>query len=105
MEPAMKLYNVKLLTIVCEILAQKNVIDILEKHKTSGYTIYEAEGNGAKGVRGKGFKNEKNVKIETILTEKTAEKIIEDILSTLISDFAIIFYLGDVQVARTEKFT
>lgn len=101
----MKLYNVKLLTIVCEILAQKNVIDIFEKHKVSGYTIYEAEGNGAKGIRGKGFKNEKNVKIETILTEKTAEKIIEEILSTLISDYAIIFYINDVQVARVEKFT
>jgi nitrogen regulatory protein PII len=104
-ESAMKLYNVKMLTITCEILAQKNVIDILQKHQVSGYTIYEAEGNGTKGMRGKGFKNEKNVKIETILTEKTAEKIIEDILSTLISDFAIIFYLSDVQVARTEKFT
>lgn len=101
----MKLYNVKLLTIVCEILAQKNVIEILEEHKVSGYTVYEAEGNGAKGIRGKGFKNEKNVKIETILTQKTAEKVIEAILSTLISDFAIIFYLNDVQVARTEKFT
>ncbi len=100
----MKLYNVKLLTITCEILAQKNVIDILEKYKVSGYTIYESEGNGTKGIRGKGLKDEKNVKIETVLTEKTAEKIIEDILSTLISDFAIIFYMSDIQVARTEKF-
>lgn len=100
----MKLYNAKLLTVTCEILAQKNVIDILEKHQVSGYTIYESEGNGAKGVRGKGLRDEKNVKIETILTEKTAEKIIEDILSTLISDFAIIFYMSDIRVARTEKF-
>lgn len=100
----MKLYNVKLLTITCEILAQKNVIDILEKHQVSGYTIYESEGSGTKGIRGKGLKNEKNVKIEIVLTEKTAEKIIEDILSKLISDFAIIFYMSDVQVARSEKF-
>lgn len=100
----MKLYNAKLLTITCEILAQKNVIDILEKHQVSGYTVYESEGSGAKGIRGKGLRDEKNVKIETVLTEKTAEKIIEDILSTLISDFAIIFYMSDIQVARTEKF-
>lgn len=100
----MKLYNVKLLTITCEILAQKNIIGILEEHQVSGYTVYEAEGNGAKGIRGKGLKNEKNVKIEVILTEKTAEKIIERILRTLISDFAIIFYTSDIQVARTEKF-
>ncbi len=101
----MKLYNVKMLTIVCEILAQKNIINILEKHNVSGYTTYESEGNGARGIRGRGFKNEKNVKIEVILRETTAEKIIEDILSKLISDFAVIFYMSDVQVARSEKFT
>lgn len=101
----MKLYNVKLLTVVCEILAQKSVINILERHKVSGYTVYEVEGNGTKGIRGKGLKDEKNVKIETILTEKTSEKIIEDILSQMISDYAIIFHVSDIQVARTEKFT
>jgi len=29
----MKLYNVKLLTITCEILAQKNILEILKNHK------------------------------------------------------------------------
>lgn len=101
----MKLYNVKMLTVVCEILAQKSVISILERHMVSGYTVYEVEGNGAKGIRGKGLKDEKNAKIEVILTEKTAEKIIEDILSQMISDYAIIFHVSDIQVARTEKFT
>jgi hypothetical protein len=45
----MKLYPVKLLTITCEILAQKNIIEILSKHKITGYTIYEVNGNGARG--------------------------------------------------------
>ena len=48
----MKLYDVKLLTITCEILAQKNVIEILKNHDITGYTTYEVEGNGAKGLRG-----------------------------------------------------
>ena len=56
----MKLYNAKLLTITCEILAQKNVIDILNKHKVSGYTTYEVEGSGSRGIRGQGLKDEKN---------------------------------------------
>ena len=45
----MKLYNIKLLTVTCEILAQKNVIEILAKHNITGYTTYEVEGNGARG--------------------------------------------------------
>jgi hypothetical protein len=51
----MKLYPVKLLTITCEILAQQNIIDILSKHEITGYTIYEVNGNGARGLRGQGF--------------------------------------------------
>ena len=46
----MKLYDVKLLTITCEILAQKNVIEILKNHEITGYTSYEVDGNGEKGL-------------------------------------------------------
>ena len=66
----MKLYPVKLLTVTCEILAQKNIIDILKKHQITGYTTYEVDGNGARGLRGQGFKNEKNVKVEVVLQEE-----------------------------------
>jgi len=100
----MKLYNVKLLTVTCEILAQKNVLNIFDKHQVSGYTIYEVEGNGAKGIRGKGFKNEKNVKIEVILPENKLQDVAEEITRTLFSDYAIILYVGDIKVLRPEKF-
>ena len=50
----MKLYNVKLLTITCEILAQENILEILKKHEITGYTKYEVDGNGARGLRGQG---------------------------------------------------
>ena len=39
----MKLYDVKLLTVTCEFLAQKNVIEILKDHDITGYTTYEVE--------------------------------------------------------------
>ncbi len=87
----MKLYDVKLLTVTCEFLAQKNVIEILKDHDITGYTTYEVEGNGAKGLRGQGFKNEKS-------------GVVEDISRTLFPDFAIILYVSDVGVVRTEKF-
>ena len=66
----MKLYDVKLLTITCEILAQDNILEILKKHGITGYTKYEVDGNGARGLRGQGFKNEKNIKIEIIMKEE-----------------------------------
>ena len=101
----MKLYNVKLLTITCEILAQKNVIDILHKHSISGYTFYEVNGSGTKGVRGQGFQSEKNIKIEVILQEEKLFDVLEEITRTLFSDYAIITYVSDVGVIRMEKFS
>ena len=100
----MKLYNVKLLTITCEILAQKNVIDILKNHEITGYTSYEVEGNGEKGLRGQGIQAEKNIKIEVIVRGEKLSDVIEDISRTLFPDFTIILYVSDVGVVRTEKF-
>jgi nitrogen regulatory protein PII len=73
----MKLYNVKLLTITCEILAQKNIIEILSKHEITGYTTYEVDGNGARGIRGQGLKTEKNVKVEVIMHEEKLQDVVE----------------------------
>jgi nitrogen regulatory protein PII len=101
----MKLYNIKLLTITCEILAQTNVIDILHKHHVSGYTFYEVSGNGSKGIRGQGFQNEKNVKIEVILQDKKLFDVLEEIARTMFSDYTIITYVSDIGVVRIEKFS
>ena len=100
----MKLYGVKLLTITCEILVQQNVIEVLNKHKVSGYTTYEVDGDGSKGIRGQGFKNEKNVKIEVVLSEQKLQDVVEEIARTFFSDYAIILYVSDVGVLRSEKF-
>lgn len=100
----MKLYTVKLLTVTCEILAQKNIIEILNKHEITGYTTYEVDGNGARGIRGQGFKNEKNVKVEVIMREEKLQDVVEEISRTMFANFAIVLYVGDVSVVRTENF-
>ena len=100
----MKLYDIKLLTITCEILAQKNIIDLLKKHEITGYTTYEVDGNGARGIRGQGFKNEKNVKVEVIMREEKLHGVVEEISRTLFANFAMVLYVSDVSVVRTEKF-
>jgi len=99
-----KLYTVKLLTITCEILAQKNIIEILKKHEITGYTTYEVDGNGARGVRGQGFKNEKNVKVEVIMRDEKLQGVVEEISRTLFANFAVVLYVSDVSVVRIEKF-
>jgi nitrogen regulatory protein PII len=92
----MKLYNVKLLTITCEILAQENILEILKNN--------EITGNGARGLRGQGFKNEKNVKIEVIIREEKLQDVVEEISRTQFANFAIVLYVSDIGVLRPEKF-
>jgi len=99
-----KLYPVKLLTITCEILAQKNIIELLNKHEITGYTTYEVDGNGDRGIRGQGLKNEKNVKVEIIMREEKLQTVVEEISRTLFANFAIVLYVSDIEVVRTEKF-
>jgi len=100
-----RLYDTKLLTIICEAPAQKNITDILEKNNLSGYTFYEVGGNGSKGIRGQGLQNEKNIKLEVILQEEKLYRILEEIARTLFSDYAIVTYVNDVGVIRIEKFS
>ncbi len=100
----MKLYDVKLLTVTCEILAQKSVLDILSRHDISGYTTYEVEGKGSRGIRGQGLKNEKNVKVEAIVRQDKLQDVVEEISRTLFANFAVVLYVSDVGVVRTEKF-
>ena len=85
-------------------LNNKKIIEILKKHEITGYTTYEVEGNGARGLRGQGFKNEKNVKVEIIMREDKLSDIVEEISRTMFANFAIVLYVSDVGVVRTEKF-
>jgi nitrogen regulatory protein PII len=100
----MKLFNEKLLTIVCEVLAKRIILEVLEKNHVSGYTMYPASGKGEKGVRGEGIPEESNLKIEIVLSQERSESVIEEISRKLFADYSIILYLSDVEVARAEKF-
>ncbi len=100
----MKFYNVKLLTITCEILARKKIIGILDGHGITGYTTYEVDGNGARGIRGQGLKNEKNVKIEVIMRDEKLQDVVEEISRTMFANFALVLYVSDIGIVRTEKF-
>ena len=100
----MKLYNVKLLVVICETLARKNIIEILNKHKITGYTTFEAQGSGVSGPRDFGLKNEKNIKIEVIMREEKLSDVVEEISRTMFADFSLVLYVSDVGILRPEKF-
>ena len=50
------------------------------------------------------LKMKKNAKIEIILREEKLQDVVEEVSRTLFTNFAIILYVSDVGVLRTEKF-
>jgi len=46
----------------------------------------------------------KNVKVEIIMKEEKLQDVVEEISRTLFTNFAIVLYVSDVGVVRTEKF-
>ena len=93
----------KLVTIITEGLLKEQVIDVLQSHGTSGYTITRAEGEGSRGVHASHWEGP-NLRIETIVTPAMGEAILESIAEKFFDHYSVIAWLSNVEVLRGEKF-
>lgn len=91
-------------TIVSESLLKERLVTLLRKHGASGFTLTLVEGEGSRGVRASDWEG-RNVKIETLVSSKTAEAILDELGDTYFEDFAVIAWLSEVNVLRGGKFT
>ena len=67
--------QVKVLTIVTELLLEHILVKELESFGTHGYTVTEARGKGIHGVRDAGWDNNANVRIEVLCNEEVCKKL------------------------------
>ena len=100
----MKTHPMKLVTIVCESLAREHVRSLLRDIGAHGWTMFDAEGSGAKGERSGDIQEFANVQVEVIVRPAMAEQLLERLQKDFFPRFAIIAYLSDIQVLRREKF-
>ncbi len=100
----MHLYPLKLVTIIADEVIEKRLIADVKKLGAKGYTIAKAHGEGAKGERMSEWEGE-NVRLETLVSENVAEKIMAHLAEEYFPNYTIIAYLSDVAVLRGEKFT
>jgi len=99
----MKLEPRKLVTIIILDSLEKDVIDDIKALGVKGYTISTAQGEGLNHTRDNQWEGV-NRKIETIVREKTAQKIIELMSKKYFEKYGAIAFLSDVYVLRKEKF-
>jgi nitrogen regulatory protein P-II 2 len=94
----------KLVTIISESSIERRVLDDIRRLKIKGYTIVEARGSGAHGARSDESEHDRNIRIEAICDETVARQLIEHLMKTYYKNYAMITYMTDVEVFRSDKF-
>ncbi len=94
----------KLLTIITETALEHSLESDLQRLGAHGYTITDARGSGAHGLRSAGWDQSSNIRIEVICGELVAEDITTHLKEHYCSNYAMIMFLHDVEVLRSMKF-
>jgi nitrogen regulatory protein P-II 2 len=99
----MQTITLKKITIIAEALLEKTLLREIKALGATGYTITTARGEGSRGVRASDWEGG-NIKLETLVSESTAHKILEQISSHYFEHHAVIAYIENVEVVRGEKY-
>lgn len=100
----MNLHDRKLITIITEASLESLLIEDLKSLGAHGYTIWEARGEGTRGVRSGDWDQSRNICLKVICEEETAQSIAAHLFEHYYSNYAMVIYIVDVQVLRPEKF-
>ena len=94
----------KLLTIVAEAALEPSLVKDLERLGARGYTITEARGKGSRGVRDAGWDRSGIIRVRVVCDAATAEAITTHLRDGHCDNYAMILFVGDVEILRPEKF-
>ena len=100
----MTLEQRKLLTIVTEAALEHELIGEIERLGAHGHTITDARGKGGRGIRNAGWNLSANIRIEVVCAADTAHAIAAALRERYYDNYAMILFIGDVEVLRPEKF-
>lgn len=94
----------KLVTIIAEAPIEASLVDDIKELGNHGYTIWEARGEGSRGVRDADWDQNRNIVIQIICDKSKADALTEHIHKKYYSNYAVVLYQSDVDVLRPEKF-
>lgn len=100
----MSLEKRKLVTIITEAVLEHELVREIEGLGARGYTVTDARGKGGRGVRNAGWEHSANIRIEVVCDDDTAREIATVLKQRYYADYAMILFIGDVEVLRPEKF-
>lgn len=93
-----------LLTIITESSLEAKLTSEIEKLGAHGYTIVDCRGKGSHGARDADWDYDRNIRLEVICPEETAQAIANHLRDTYYKDFAMVTFTSEIAVWRPEKF-
>lgn len=101
----MQLCPLKLVTVVGETVVMDDVAEEGLKLGATGYTKSEVDGHGSRSARNvASTTGARTMKVEFVVPETVASKILAHVSDTYFEHYAIIAWLSDVQVVRGEQY-
>jgi nitrogen regulatory protein P-II 2 len=93
----------KLVTIIAEDEIEPRLTRDIMTLGAHGYSVGKVRGEGLHGARLSEWEGE-NIRLETIVSEEVADKIMARLAEQYFPHFAIIAYLSNIEVLRGGKF-
>jgi nitrogen regulatory protein PII len=100
----MQHYTRRMVTIVTEAALERALVAELEALGVKGFTITDARGKGSRGTRQSDWVQEGNIRVEVICDPALAERIAEHVRDRFYANYAMILFMQDVSVLRSDKF-
>jgi nitrogen regulatory protein PII len=100
----MQHYTRRMVTIVTEAALERALVVELEALGVRGFTITDARGKGSRGTRKSDWVQEGNIRVEVICDPALADRIAEHVRDRFYANYAMILFMQDVSVLRSDKF-
>jgi len=97
-------YEKILLTVITEADLENEIVHLLQKTGVGGYTISDVRGAGHRGERSGEFQSTSNIKVEILCGKATAENLENKIRLKFFENYALIMFVSQVSVFRSDKF-
>ena len=93
----------QLITIVAESVVEQKLIDDVKKCGAKGYSVSHVRGEGVTGKNTLDL-NGPSIRLESVVTEKVAESILEMLAEKYFEKYAVIAWITPALVARPDRF-
>jgi len=93
----------QLITIVAESVVEQKLIDDVKKCGAKGYSVSHVRGEGVTGKNSLDL-NGPSIRLESVVTEKVAESILEMLAEKYFEKYAVIAWITPALVARPDRF-